>query len=430
MAPARVFISHTHQDEQIATALRKALVDLFGDSVLVTYSTSKEEGGIQVGDDWIRWIGREVGQSKAALVLLTPTSVQKPWVLWEAGAVAGTALATSTDKQATPRKVRPVSYQLKSTEIPPPFRHLQIAEGDTVDGAKRLFESFFEDFELSVPKLTKAAQMLDSVATQHVQNVSQALLNAPMLPNEDVVQEWCLRLDSLRTQRRASEVAQVHDWLNVAFGRDRRDEARPIDLRLHRRLGELYLESRQYEPAAIQFELGRRLAPRDIFILRELGRAYLGNKRFDAAKQIINRIEELDAKAFVKNPECAAFLGRWHRDQGQKREAMSVFATAYKANPTSYYVGDLLGQLQLAEGDIAGARATYAEVLGAMAEIGEKNLWTHATAAMAAKVLGREEEAEAHMALVRAAGPTAENLKSIEGSLQRAAAAMSPAMAR
>jgi hypothetical protein len=110
-----IFISHTHADQGIADALRDAVRELFGDSITVHYSTNKErEGGIAPGQEWFRWIVEHVKEANVALVLLTPASIQKPWILWEAGAVAGSALASDTAKlnEATRPKVRPLVYQL------------------------------------------------------------------------------------------------------------------------------------------------------------------------------------------------------------------------------------------------------------------------------------------------------------------------------
>src|SRR4051812_5756576 len=95
-----IFISHTHTDQAVADAFRDAVQMLFSDAVAVHYSTNKElEGGIKPGEDWFHWIGQQVHGAKVALILLTPASVQKPWVLWEAGAVAGAALASEGGDQ-------------------------------------------------------------------------------------------------------------------------------------------------------------------------------------------------------------------------------------------------------------------------------------------------------------------------------------------
>src|SRR5262245_52343471 len=114
MPDLSVFISHTHPDAKLADALRDAIQILFGDQVKVEYSTNKElTGGPRPGEDWPRWIAERVKEARVALVLLTTASVQKPWVLWEAGAVAGAALAAGTAG-----KVRPLVYQIAGEQVP------------------------------------------------------------------------------------------------------------------------------------------------------------------------------------------------------------------------------------------------------------------------------------------------------------------------
>jgi tetratricopeptide (TPR) repeat protein len=244
-------------------------------------------------------------------------------------------------------------------------------------------------------------------------------MNAPLLPTEDTVQEWCLRLDELRQQNRISEISHIHNWLNVAFGRERADRPRPLDLRIHRRLGQCYLQAKSYAKAAEEFELGRRLAPRDIFILRGLGQAYLGSGDYEQAGKVLDRIGELDAQAFEHNVECATLKGRWHSDQQDFGAAREVYKAAFARNPQSYYLADLLGQTNLELGRLEEAKEAYANALRVIGQIAERNVWTFATAATAALVMGDEAAALRHLQAVRGERPTPENVNSIERGLRR-----------
>lgn len=91
---ASLFISHTHGDKFIADALARLVEILFKTKVAAKYSSSPElDGGIAPGEDWFSWILTQVKQADLAFIVLTASSIQKPWVLWEAGAVAGVARA-------------------------------------------------------------------------------------------------------------------------------------------------------------------------------------------------------------------------------------------------------------------------------------------------------------------------------------------------
>lgn len=102
----------------MAGALDDAVRRLFGNRMSVSYSTSKEAGGIPAGQNWFTWIFNQVQNSSLAIVLLTPASVRKPWVLCEAGAVVDAAITNGKDDS---RKVRPLVFQLDDSSVPFPF---------------------------------------------------------------------------------------------------------------------------------------------------------------------------------------------------------------------------------------------------------------------------------------------------------------------
>ena len=82
MAVGEIFISHTQADRGIADALSAAIKGVFGDLLATSYSTKKElDGGIKPGEEWFRWIVERVRSADVAVILLTPASTQKPWVL-------------------------------------------------------------------------------------------------------------------------------------------------------------------------------------------------------------------------------------------------------------------------------------------------------------------------------------------------------------
>jgi len=89
-----LFISHNAVDRPYAVALETAIHELLDSDTLidVRYSTS-DEAGPQGGEKWREWIHRQVVDARTALVVVTPHALAKPWLLWEAGACVGAALA-------------------------------------------------------------------------------------------------------------------------------------------------------------------------------------------------------------------------------------------------------------------------------------------------------------------------------------------------
>jgi tetratricopeptide (TPR) repeat protein len=280
-----------------------------------------------------------------------------------------------------------------------------------------LLQRFGTNF--SVPEASRFGARKGDAVRAYLDSVKRILVKLPMLINEGGIQEWLERLDQIERDRRFSEVAIIENWLDVCFGREVADRQRPLDLRLHRRLGELYAHGGQAADAVRQFELARQLAPRDIFMLRRLGKAYLDQKELDNAGAVLAEIEGLDPTAFERNAENAALKARWFGESGNKLGARDVLTVAYRNNSSSYYLGDLLGQALIELGEIAKAREVYEQVRRTLSDVREQNIWTHATAISAAIVCGDEKGAEQEIKRLRELRPSRGDLESIERGLSR-----------
>ncbi|HQE96776.1 MAG TPA: toll/interleukin-1 receptor domain-containing protein, partial [Methanothrix sp.] len=184
-----IFISHTHPDAEIAQALSDAIEGVFGDLLITSYSTKMEsDGGIKPGEDWFRWIVQKVRTANIAVILLTPTSVQKPWILWEAGAVYGAGIAS---EQSNARKVRPLIYNLSNNQVPSPFANIQGVHGDQFSGIERFLIDLIEDFAPLMEKnqLVNAGKMLGPTIDRYLDQIRKGMRNAPLIPTEAAIQE-------------------------------------------------------------------------------------------------------------------------------------------------------------------------------------------------------------------------------------------------
>jgi hypothetical protein len=92
-----------------------------------------------------------------------------------------------------------------------------------------------------------------------------------------------------QTDRR-SEVRQLHRALLSVFAPGDNSAATPLDVRLHRRLGDIYLFSKQSREAVNQYELALKLSPRDIFLLHKLTLARLEAGDEPGAEQTLERL--------------------------------------------------------------------------------------------------------------------------------------------
>jgi tetratricopeptide (TPR) repeat protein len=402
----KVFISHTHADHGLAKAIHEILEKLFK-NVAVEYSSNKSiGGGIEHGASWLDWIYRQVLDCQETLVLVTPQSFLKPWPMWEAGAVAGVALATSAsdaaEQNATASKnVTPLVFRMGSEGILGPFITTKIVKAEEPEELNKLFGDWMEKYDYNeVPQDT-----IDVLLEKHVPTLLEAfrsgLQNTPPPISEGLIQEWCRRLDNLTAEGRFREVRYLHRWIGFVFdGLPRSEEDQdkrptPWDLRIHQRLGELYMKANQMAEAQEQFELASRLAPLDIFVLHKLGQTHLnqpGQGHKKEVRNVLDRILELDEEAFDWNAECAGLEGRYWKEEGGRLEKEERTEAAKKAleksrlayqkvldkDEGSYYTADNVGQLCLRLGDMGGARQAY-EKANAALKHEPRNIWSIAS---------------------------------------------------
>jgi len=90
--PARplIFISHDHRDAALAEAFSNLLTDASG-GFLKSFRSSDRKGttGIEFGAEWYSEIMGKINVATDVLALLTANSVDRPWILYEAGVAKG-----------------------------------------------------------------------------------------------------------------------------------------------------------------------------------------------------------------------------------------------------------------------------------------------------------------------------------------------------
>jgi hypothetical protein len=82
----KLFLSHDHRDDELARVFAGTLSRItLGQLEVWSSSDSSPSGGIRPGSIWIDEVRTQLEQSKAILILLTPNSLNKPWLLFESG---------------------------------------------------------------------------------------------------------------------------------------------------------------------------------------------------------------------------------------------------------------------------------------------------------------------------------------------------------
>ena len=128
-----------------------------------------------------------------AFILLTPASTQKPWVIWEAGAVAGAAFATKVAEA----RVFPITIGIKASEVPTPFARTQVLTGTEKSDVDKLVEELFSRFnkDFAPREMRRFGALQDSAVRDFLKSINFILLKLPLAITEAAVQEWLGRLD-------------------------------------------------------------------------------------------------------------------------------------------------------------------------------------------------------------------------------------------
>lgn len=85
-----IFISHDSRDWEIAEAFSELLKNV-SLGMLKTFRSSDKKGteGIEFGDEWFQRVMNRLGDASVVIALLTPRSLNRPWILYETGVAKG-----------------------------------------------------------------------------------------------------------------------------------------------------------------------------------------------------------------------------------------------------------------------------------------------------------------------------------------------------
>jgi TIR domain len=111
----RVFISHIHEEKEVAIALQQLIHAQLDDAALgkVECFLSSDKWQWTAGEDWLRRIKGELASADTVVLMLSPQSLARHWVNLEAGA------AWITDKTIIPA---PAIYSgLRMNDVPRPY---------------------------------------------------------------------------------------------------------------------------------------------------------------------------------------------------------------------------------------------------------------------------------------------------------------------
>ena len=133
-----IFISHVATDKPIAEILKSEIDRVFGNGVYVFISSIP--GVIKPGFDWLNSVKENLDNAKAVIVLITPVSINRPWIWFEVG--ASWSKMTEGEGRIYPLCVPEIEF----SELPEPLNRLQALSLGKVKHIKLFFQALCDQF--------------------------------------------------------------------------------------------------------------------------------------------------------------------------------------------------------------------------------------------------------------------------------------------
>ncbi|MBX3575597.1 MAG: toll/interleukin-1 receptor domain-containing protein [Rhizobiaceae bacterium] len=169
MAPKQIFISHTKQEAAIALILKRFIDTQFAENVGTFVSATDIAGGVQ----WLRAVEAALRGADLVIVLCSPRSVRKPWVLFEAGGA-----------WARERPLLPICHSgLAVSDLISPLSSFQAISLDAADFAPRFYRSIGEMISIPMPRAAHELAALSASVKAEAQAVAahhNVFVSAPM----------------------------------------------------------------------------------------------------------------------------------------------------------------------------------------------------------------------------------------------------------
>ncbi|MFM9957547.1 MAG: toll/interleukin-1 receptor domain-containing protein [Phycisphaerales bacterium] len=147
-----VFISHAASDAAFASAIENEIRRTFANGVDVFCTSSP--GAIRPGSDWLAEVEGRLKRCKAVIVVVTPVSIERPWLWFEIG-------ATWANGRIGNCRIYPVcAKEIDLAQLPPPLGRLQALSLAKAGDLKMLFESLVQQFGFGNLKDFKASGIM------------------------------------------------------------------------------------------------------------------------------------------------------------------------------------------------------------------------------------------------------------------------------
>jgi hypothetical protein len=164
-----LFISHACSDAEFANAVKQEIEKVFANGVNVFCTSSP--GTISVGSDWLSDIENKLEVAQAVIAIVTPISIERPWLWFEIGATWGKGRAGAC-------KIYPLcAPEIDLSGLPPPLDRLQALSMGKAADLKLLFEALIFQFNFGKISSFRAANITSRIPKYKNIKVVQTDLN-------------------------------------------------------------------------------------------------------------------------------------------------------------------------------------------------------------------------------------------------------------
>jgi len=150
-----LFISHATSDGEFANAVKQEVEKVFANGISVFCTSSP--GAISVGCDWLSNIEEKLGVASAVIAIVTPVSIERPWLWFEIG-------ATWSKGRAGGCRIYPLcAPEIQLSQLPSPLDRLQALSMGKAPDLKLLFEALISQFGFGMISSFRASNITSRI---------------------------------------------------------------------------------------------------------------------------------------------------------------------------------------------------------------------------------------------------------------------------
>ncbi len=165
----QLFISHASSDGDFANAVKQGLEKVFANGLEVFCTSSP--GAIAAGSDWLNEIETRLATTQAVIPIITPVSIERPWLWFEVG-------ATWNNGRAGNCRIYPLcAPEIELANLPSPLDRLQALSMGRAQDLKMLFEALINQFGFGKIGSFRASNITNRIPKYKDVEIKQVDLN-------------------------------------------------------------------------------------------------------------------------------------------------------------------------------------------------------------------------------------------------------------